>query len=167
MIKRIHGQDWTWEAWLADWLQEGWTADEAKHAWDKHPTPDETTPDARAVECVVEYLRELRAVSPDRYARAILARRSRGRGVPRRRPDGLGVFQTRSRAGREGAPRPREINMIITDKIWRQHILEALRAIASTRRGGKRCKRHNCGTACLCPACHARVALEKLNLTRK
>ena len=39
-----------------------------------------------------------------------------------------------------------------------QHVLEALRELAS-----KRCKRRNCGTVCLCGPCHARKALKVLD----
>lgn len=46
-------------------------------------------------------------------------------------------------------------------KTWR-HVREALEGIASKGRYGRGCRRSNCGTACLCPPCHARVALERL-----
>ena len=38
------------------------------------------------------------------------------------------------------------------EAIW--HAVEALRSIAN-----QRCYRRNCGTTCLCSACHARVSL--------
>ena len=38
------------------------------------------------------------------------------------------------------------------------HVLEALRELAS-----KRCHRRNCGRVCLCGPCHARKALEVLD----
>jgi hypothetical protein len=37
----------------------------------------------------------------------------------------------------------------------RQHMIEALRALARDK-----CSRNNCGTVCLCASCHARKALE-------
>lgn len=42
----------------------------------------------------------------------------------------------------------------------RKHALPALRGLAR-----QRCKRSNCGTVCLCDACHARKALETLDPT--
>lgn len=40
----------------------------------------------------------------------------------------------------------------------RRHILEALRSMAR-----EACRPDNCGTACLCPPCHARAALETID----
>ncbi len=48
------------------------------------------------------------------------------------------------------------------DKKTERHILEALQSIASEKWHGKRCHRSNCGTVCLCGACHARVALKRM-----
>ncbi len=43
-----------------------------------------------------------------------------------------------------------------------QHVLEALRSIASKKHHGKGCQVSNCGDVCLCGPCHARVALEMI-----
>ena len=43
-----------------------------------------------------------------------------------------------------------------------RHVLEALRAYASTSWHGKGCAKLICGSVCLCGPCHARVALEKM-----
>jgi hypothetical protein len=48
----------------------------------------------------------------------------------------------------------------------RTHVLAALQGIASERWHGRGCHRRNCGSACLCAPCHARVALEKMRLVR-
>jgi len=53
---------------------------------------------------------------------------------------------------------------VIDLKVFDRHILPALRALASKRQYGKGCKRSNCGEVCLCPPCHARVALERMGL---
>lgn len=45
----------------------------------------------------------------------------------------------------------------------RQHVLAALREIASERWHGRGCRRSNCGSVCLCAPCHARVALAKMS----
>ena len=50
------------------------------------------------------------------------------------------------------------------DDVMKKHIIPALTDIASAKWHGKGCRRHNCGTVCLCAPCHARVALEKMGL---
>jgi ferredoxin len=59
----------------------------------------------------------------------------------------------------------------MTAAALQRHVLEALRAIASSAWHGKGCHRSNCGSVCLCAPCHARVAIaeieKKLDLSRK